>query len=55
MNRGPSRQAATLALVAALSAGTFSAGTAGAQDLGAYRALAASLDAAAEARPTSAE
>ncbi|MEF2277094.1 hypothetical protein V3W47_02210 [Deinococcus sp. YIM 134068] len=50
MNRPNQRRAATLALLTALAAGT-----AGAQDLGAYRALAASLDAAAEARPTSAE
>ncbi|EYB67069.1 hypothetical protein DEIPH_ctg052orf0071 [Deinococcus phoenicis] len=40
----------TLTLLAALAAGS-----AGAQDLGAYRTLAQSLDAAAQARPASAE
>lgn len=50
MNPFPRRFAAALALAAALAAGT-----AGAQDLGAYRALAASLEAASQARPASAE
>ncbi|WP_216323839.1 hypothetical protein [Deinococcus aestuarii] len=50
MNPFPRRFAAPLALAAALAAGT-----AGAQDLAAYRALAASLEAASQARPASAE
>lgn len=50
MNSFPPNVAGTLALLAALAAGT-----AGAQDLGAYRALAGSLEAASQARPASAE